>query len=174
MRFPHKTGRWAVFGLPSALILLAAACGGSDAKAPAAVAPTTAPSAAAQPSAVRPIDGSASGAALSGAVSTPTRAETPDEAVSAITILATDNAYGPSHFQIRAGEEVSVTVENRGQAIHDWRIRGVANASGKDTGTRLLYAGEQETITVQVDQAGEYAFYCEVHAVDMRGTLVVQ
>ena len=111
---------------------------------------------------------------MSGTVSSPARAETSDELVSAITILATDNAYNPSHFQIRAGEEVSVTVENRGQAIHDWRIRGVTNASGKDAGTRLLYAGEQDTITVQVDQAGEYAFYCEVHAVDMRGTLVVQ
>lgn len=174
MRFTHETGRWAVFGLSSALILLATACGGSKDKAPAAVAPTAAPSVAAQPNTTRPIDGSASGAALSGTVSAPARAETSDEPVSAITILATDNAYGPSHFQIRAGDEVSVTVENRGQAIHDWRIRGVANAGGKDTGTRLLYAGEQDTITVQVDQAGEYAFYCEVHAVEMRGTLVVQ
>ena len=174
MRIHLRTGRWALLGLSASLILLATACGGSDAKVPAAVAPTAATEGAAQSTATRPIDGAASGVALSGAVSTPTRAETPDEPVSEITILATDNAYDPSHFQIRAGEEVSVTVENRGQAIHDWRIRGVTNAGGKDTGTRLLYAGEQETITVQVDQAGEYAFYCEVHAVDMRGTLVVQ
>jgi plastocyanin len=168
MRFQYGSVRWAVTGLSVALILLATACGGDD-KAPAAVAPAAAPSAAAQQDAARPINGSASGV-----VSAPARIDPADEPVTAITILATDNAYDPSGFQIRAGEEVTVTVENRGQAIHDWRIRGVTNAGGKDIGTRLLYAGEQETITVVVDQTGEYAFYCEVHAVEMRGTLNVQ
>lgn len=169
----HPIAVLAVSGLAALLLVCTTACG-SDDKVPAATAPTVAPVAATQQDTARPISGSASGAALSGVVAAPAPAETPAEPVSAITILATDNAYDPSRFVIRAGEEVSVTVDNRGQAIHDWRIRGVTDATGKDAGTRLLYAGEQETITITVEQPGEYAFYCEVHAVDMRGQLIVQ
>ena len=169
MRIRHRTAGPAVAVVSALFLLLGAACG-SDDKAPSAVAPTAAPTSVAQSETVRPISGSASSASLSGVVSAPASAEP----VSAITVLATDNAYDPSHFQIRAGDEVTVTVENRGQAIHDWRVRGVTNPAGKDIGTRLLQAGEQETITIVIDQAGEYAVYCEVHAVEMRGTLVVQ
>lgn len=169
MRFRSRTAGLAASGFSGLLLVLVAACG-SDTKAPAAVAPTALPTSVAQVEAVRP----ATGASLSGVVSAPAHANPADEPVTAITVVANDNSYDPSHFQIRAGEEVTVTVENRGQAIHDWRIRGVTDADGKDTGTRLLYAGEQETITVVVEQAGEYAFYCEVHAVEMRGTLDVQ
>ncbi len=88
--------------------------------------------------------------------------------------MATDNVFRPSEFAVRAGEEFSVTVENQGQALHDWRVRGVIGADGRDTGTRLLAAGQSQTITLTIAQPGEYAVYCEVHPVEMRGRLVVR
>jgi plastocyanin len=162
--------RLAVSAVIAAAILVA--CGGDG--APRASAPTAAPSPA---SAERPAGGSASGAALSSAASYPavsTPPAVPAEPVSAITIVATDNAYSPADVRIRAGEEVEVTVENRGQAIHDWRIRGVTNDGGKDTGTRLLRTGEQQTIAITLAQPGEYTLYCEVHPVEMRGRLIAE
>lgn len=162
--------RLAVSAVIAAAFLVA--CGGSD--TPRASAPTAVPSPA---SVERPAGGSVAGAALSSAASypaAPTPPTVPAEPVSAITIVATDNAYAPSDFHIRAGEEVEVTVENRGLAIHDWRIRGVTDANGKDAGTRLLKTGEQQTITITLADPGEYTLYCEVHPVEMRGRLLVE
>jgi len=93
------------------------------------------------------------------------------EPVEAITVVVTDNAFGPAEFRVRAGELVAVTVENRGQAIHDWRVRGLAAADGKDAGSRLLMAGQSQSFTLTIDRPGDYTVYCEVHPVDMRAKL---
>jgi plastocyanin len=88
-------------------------------------------------------------------------------------VVATDNAFAPSAFRVRAGQPFSVTLENRGQALHDWRVRGLPAADGTDAGTRLLSAGQSQTITLTIDRPGDFPVYCEVHPVDMRGTLTV-
>jgi plastocyanin len=147
-------------------LLLLGACGDSSSQE-AAPAPTTAGTPAARSGAL----GGAS-AALS---QTPAPARpTAGEPVSAITIVATDNVFAPSEFRARAGVPFTVTLENRGQAVHDWRVRGLTDDQGRDAGTHLLSPGQSETVTLTIERAGEYALYCEVHAVDMRGKLTVQ
>src|SRR5215203_2865285 len=123
------------------------------------------------------------GSALMGASAatpTPTPAATPiatpvpGEPVSAITVIATDNLYAPDGFRVRAGEAFQLKLENRGQALHDWRILNLKGADGRDAGTRLLPSGASDTVTLTLEKAGDYMFYCEVHPVEMRGKLVAQ
>lgn len=156
--------------LPLILTVLAsaAACGNSSAEESKGVPPAAAAQASA--AGMSPL----SGAAAAGGRPTPSPAPDTAEPVSVITVIATDNAYAPAAFRVRAGEEVRLTLENRGQAIHDWRILNLKNAAGKDAGTALLTTGQSETFTFTVAKAGEYTFYCEVHPVDMRGRLTVQ
>jgi plastocyanin len=163
----------AAYFLPliSSLVFLAAACGGSSAEGSKGAPP---PSAIQQSAATGAPSLSGASAAGGWMTPSPTPAAIAAEPVSAITMIATDNAYVPPSFRVRAGEEVRLTLENRGQAIHDWRILNLKNAAGKDTGTSLLPAGGSETFTFTVEKPGEYTFYCEVHPVDMRGKLTVQ
>jgi plastocyanin len=150
-------------------LLILSACGGDSAQTAAG------PDQAAPASTATRAAGGGLGVA-SGSAATPANgtAVAPSGPVSALTIVATDNIYTPAEFQVRAGEEFSVTLENHGQAIHDWRVRGVANAEGKDAGTALLPAGQSQTISLTIEQSGDYAYYCEVHPVEMRGKLVVR
>jgi plastocyanin len=156
--------------LPIVLTLLAllAACGDSSAEEAKGAPP---PAATQQAATGTP---SLSGAAATSGRATPSPAPAAAEPVSAITVVATDNVYAPAAFRVRAGEEVALTLENRGQILHDWRILNLKRADGKDAGTALLTPGQSETITFTIPQAGEYTFYCEVHPVEMRGRLTVQ
>ena len=142
------------------------ACGGEgDRPSFAAVDSTPAPD--------RVAGGALSGAGTGGAalIASPPPAQT--EPVEAITIVATDNAFGPAAFRIRAGQPFTVTLENRGRAAHDWRVRGLAAADGRDAGSRLLTPGQSEAVTLAVDRPGDFTLYCEIHPADMRGTLSV-
>jgi plastocyanin len=95
------------------------------------------------------------------------------ETMEAITVVATDNAFAPAAFRVRAGQPFTVTLENQGQAAHDWRVRGLPAADGRDAGSRLLTAGQSQSFTLAIDRPGDFDLYCEVHPVGMRGTLSV-
>jgi len=75
---------------------------------------------------------------------------------------------------IPAGQPVTVTLNNRGQAIHNWHVLNLKDREGKDITTKLLSGGQSETITFTVTQTGTFEFLCDVHPVEMRGTLFVQ
>jgi plastocyanin len=167
---PRLAGRaWA--GALALLTLLAvAACGDStDGDTTSKAPPAASPAAHTGSGAL----GGASAAISPAPSAAITRTES-SEPVSAITIAATDNVFTPAEFHVRAGYPFTVTLENRGQAAHDWRVRGLADDTGRDVGTRLLTAGQSETVTLTIDRPGEYALYCEVHPIDMRGKLTVQ
>jgi plastocyanin len=157
-----RPGAFALF-----MLLVVAACGTSNDDNSASTSTATA----------GPTAHAGSGA-LGGAVAaiSPTSAarSARGEPVSAITVVATDNLFTPAEFSVRAGQPFAVTLENRGQAAHDWRVRGLPDAAGRDVGTRLLAAGQSETVTLTIDRSGEYPLYCEVHPIDMRGKLTVQ
>jgi len=143
------------------------ACGGADDR-PSFGAIDSTPAAATQ------VSGEAlSGVAAAGGGDAAMSSLAATEPVEAITVVVTDNAFGPAEFRVRAGELVAVTVENRGQAIHDWRVRGLAAADGKDAGSRLLMAGQSQSFTLTIDRPGDFTVYCEVHPVDMRAKLSV-
>lgn len=90
------------------------------------------------------------------------------------TIIATDNKFDKTSLTIKAGTPATVTMENKGAAIHNWHVLNVKSKDGKDITTGLLPGGQSDTITFEIDTPGTYNFQCDVHPVEMKGTLTVQ
>jgi plastocyanin len=98
----------------------------------------------------------------------------PAAVVTSAIETATDNKFSQTAIAVPAGQEVTVTLENRGQALHNWRVKGVASADGKEIKTQLIGGGKTETLVFTIAAPGNYEFDCEVHPVEMKGTLTVQ
>jgi uncharacterized cupredoxin-like copper-binding protein len=86
-----------------------------------------------------------------------------------ITVVADDFSFEPSTIELTAGEEVSLTVRNRGQLYHDFVIeeRGF---------TLQVEAGSVAGGGLRIDTPGSYPFRCSVpgHAdAGMTGSIVV-
>ncbi len=82
--------------------------------------------------------------------------------------------YDRGRLRVPVGQQVTLTLENRGAALHDWRVLGTTDSGGAPIQTALLKAGEAATIQFTINQSGNYPFYCEVHPVEMRGSLIVE
>jgi plastocyanin len=91
-----------------------------------------------------------------------------------IVIVATDNKFDKTEIRIRANEPASITLQNRGSAIHNWHVLNVKDKDGKEITTQLLTGGQSETITFTITQRGTFDYQCDVHPVEMRGKLIVQ
>lgn len=94
-------------------------------------------------------------------------------AVTSFAQVATDNAFSVNNVSVPANTEVTMTFENRGQAVHNWRVQDVKDKDGKEIKTELLSGGKTETLKFTVDKTGAYGFLCDVHPVEMRGQLTV-
>jgi plastocyanin len=121
---------------------------------PAAVAPTSAPTAM-QPA---PSQAPATGSAMT---------------VSAqkITVVGTEFAFNPSTITLKKGQPAEITFKNNGTYPH--------NLSITDLGvkTKTIQPGEQDVVQFTPDKTGQFAFLCTVpgHAdKGMKGTLTVQ
>jgi plastocyanin len=86
----------------------------------------------------------------------------------------TNNRFSTTAFTIAAGQQYTLTLTNRGTALHNWALKGVTGPGGAPIATRLLMAGQSESIMFTVDMPGQYQFICDVHPVEMVGTLTVQ
>lgn len=91
-----------------------------------------------------------------------------------IVDIATDNKFSQVALQAAANQATSLTLENRGTALHNLRVQGVKGANGQDIVTKLLPGGQSETIQFTIAQPGSYDFLCDVHPVEMKGKLTVQ
>jgi plastocyanin/mono/diheme cytochrome c family protein len=93
-------------------------------------------------------------------------------------IVATDNRFTPTRMGIPPGQSVTVTLRNNGQALHNWNVQGVQSANGQPiiigSPPTFLAGGQSGSLTFTVTAPGNYNFICDVHPVEMRGTLVVQ
>ncbi len=92
----------------------------------------------------------------------------------AIVITATDNKFDKTELTVRANQPVTLTLQNQGQAIHNWHVLNVKDKDGKDITTNLLPAGQSQTITFTIAQTGTFDYQCDVHPTEMRGKLTVQ
>lgn len=90
-----------------------------------------------------------------------------------VTITAKDNVFAPKAFNAPANQVVTLTLDNKGAAIHNWAIAGEKGPDGKEFQTALIQAGQQGTASFTLP-AGTYDFYCPVHPVEMRGKLTVR
>jgi plastocyanin len=147
MRYSRFIGR-AALALCGTALAFASACGGETNDAAAVQAATVAPAA-------------ASTHAGMGAGST-------------LTIAGLDNKWDTPSLKVKAGEHVSLTFENKGQALHNWHVTNVKGADGKDITTQLLAGGKAETVMFTIEKAGSYDYICDVHPVEMKGRIVVE
>jgi glucose/arabinose dehydrogenase len=86
-----------------------------------------------------------------------------------ITVDARDFAFTLSRRSVPAGSTVRFVVRNRGNTMHDFVV-------AKRKRTRVLRAGQRQTITVSFQRKGTFRFLCSVpgHArLGMKGTFGV-
>lgn len=98
-------------------------------------------------------------------------AATPSTSYSVVT---TDNKFNITRMTVPANQQVTVTVRNDGQALHNWHLLNVRDAGGQAIETRLLKKGESATVTFTLTTPGRYDFRCDTHPAEMKGTLTVQ
>ena len=159
--------RGAALGMVAALALTVGACGSDS----AATTETKAPAAGSAPAA-----GQATSAPSGGSDGSASAGSDPGRALAdgKLTIVARDNTFEPKSLTFRAGQEVTLTLENKGAAVHYFQMVGVSDANGKVIKTRLLPGNQSDTISFTVNKTGTFDFYCEVHPAEMRGKATVQ
>ena len=108
----------------------------------------------------------------------PTQVATPPPAQTSWTVNATDNKFDLTTMAIPAGVPVTVTLNNKGQAIHNWELidssgKVVNDASGKPISMPLTSPGTSNSITFTLSTPGQYTFRCQVHPTEMIGDFFV-
>ena len=94
-------------------------------------------------------------------------AEGPADPVTELTITSTKTAFDIEHFKVPVGEEITITYANEDDGIsHNWALKGVDDAK-----TDLERGVNTKEVTFTIDEAGEYEYVCEVHPVQMKGTI---
>ncbi len=91
-----------------------------------------------------------------------------------LTEITTDNKFSKTNFNVPAGQAVTLTLTNRGQAIHNWHVLDVKDENGKDILVPLTQAGQTTSVTFTISTPGTYHFQCDVHPTEMTGTLTVK
>ncbi len=98
----------------------------------------------------------------------------PSAALPVVKEFTIDNdhfSFKPSSLSVNKGDTVKITFRNTG-GTHDLRIDEFTGAA-----TRILSAGESQTITFVADKSGSFEYYCSVgnhRAQGMWGTLTVK
>lgn len=148
----------AIFVLGAGIvILLVGACGSTGSPGPAGGAATA------------PSNTSATPAAAGGS-----KPETAPASETALTEVATDNKFSAVSYTIMAGTPYTLTLQNKGEALHNWHILGVKGTDGKDVDSPLADGGRSVSFTFTAAKAGTYRFQCDVHPDEMKGSVTVQ
>ena len=94
-------------------------------------------------------------------------AEGPADPVTELTITSTKTEFDIERFKVPVGEEITITYDNQDDGIsHNWNLKGVDG--GK---TELERGPSEQTATFTIDEPGEYEYICDVHPVQMKGTI---
>jgi plastocyanin len=91
-----------------------------------------------------------------------------------VDVAATDNKFAQTQLTAKVGEATTISFANKGSALHNLRIAGLPGHDGKDAQTALLTGGQSGNVTFTAAKAGTYKFVCDVHPVEMVGTLTVK
>ncbi len=91
-------------------------------------------------------------------------------AVKEVTVTNTGMAFDQKTLTVKKGDTFKVTFKNTG-GMHDFVLDEFSGAR-----TKVIQAGQQETVTFVADKAGSFEYYCSVgqhRANGMWGTLTV-
>ena len=107
-----------------------------------------------------------------------------------LTVEATEFKFQPATIEVKSGQLVKLTLQNKGTVEHDWTVVKIAvtgkkesSSSGHDMGTSKpdlhvpTTAGKAATIEFTPTQPGSYQFNCTIAGhkeAGMVGTLVVK
>jgi nitrite reductase (NO-forming) len=88
-----------------------------------------------------------------------------------VTIDMTEMKFTPNTFTVKAGEKVTVKLENKGTVLHDFSIDSLKIQQN-------VQPGKTETVSFTApSSAGDVVFYCNQpghEAAGMKGTMTVQ
>lgn len=73
-----------------------------------------------------------------------------------IEVKGSEYSFSPKAIDLAAGETIAIKFTNTGNLPHDFNVDGLAIK------TKVLKAGESETINITADKTGSYTFYCSV------------
>jgi plastocyanin len=92
---------------------------------------------------------------------------------SSVDISAADLAFDANVIQAPAGEAFTVRFTNNDAVPHNWSIYTEEGGEPIAVGN-IINEGEVDEISVPELEPGEYFFVCDVHPVEMTGTVVVE
>jgi plastocyanin len=95
-------------------------------------------------------------------------------AAAGLSEVTTDNKFSQASLTVDKGISAALTVQNKGQALHNWHVLNVKGSDGNDIKTDLVPAASTATVTFQIDRPGTYDFQCDVHPTEMKGKLTVK
>lgn len=75
-----------------------------------------------------------------------------------------------SEIRVKKGDTVKIVFQNQ-VGMHDWRVDEF------NAGTKVIQAGQQDTVQFVADRTGRFEYYCSVpnhRAQGMKGTLIVE
>jgi plastocyanin len=83
------------------------------------------------------------------------------------TIEMQDNAFSPKTITGKPGQTVKLTLNNTGQAEHNFKIDSQLKQANAD-----VKPGAKATVSVTIPKSGTLQFYCEYHkSLGMTGTV---
>jgi plastocyanin len=96
-----------------------------------------------------------------------------------LEVVMQDNFFTPSELTVKAGQTITVRLENQGQRTHNMHIAGLDNEydAGADdfiSEPDTFRSGDKGEIVFQIDQPGVYDFRCDFHATIMTGQITVE
>lgn len=78
-----------------------------------------------------------------------------------VTVEMVDIDFNPNEFSIPADTDVTVTLPNHGQTIHNFNIDGKNNPSDPGIASGDVQPGAETTVTVNLP-AGDWYYYCSI------------
>ncbi|MGE5596516.1 MAG: cupredoxin domain-containing protein [Hyphomicrobiales bacterium] len=91
-------------------------------------------------------------------------------------VNATDNKFDKASLEATAGQELTVTLNNKGKVphnIHFYDKKGGDTLADGAEGA-ILQGGKTETLKFTPPQPGQYYYQCDLHPDQMNGTLTVK
>lgn len=95
---------------------------------------------------------------------------------------ATNTLFSPDALTAKAGQVVKIVMVNKGSVVHNLHVAGANNqyddpdVPGTDdwiTTPQSVEAGAEGSLLLKIDKAGAYAFKCDFHPDQQKGTLTL-